>query len=190
MSDTETTDRATPRQRPRGRQPRAPDDRHDPHAVDGRGAEGQFGPSRHADGAGAGRLYAVVAIPALPIPSKPDWPNRDRFVLSVGHASMLLYCAAPPRRRRGDRPRRQEDRQGGGQPRRHRAVPPARLEDAGPSRISPHHGRRDDHRPARRRAAAIRSAWRSPSAGWRRATTSTASTCSTTTSTCCAATAT
>ncbi|MDQ2892963.1 MAG: transketolase [Pseudomonadota bacterium] len=24
-------------------------------------------------------------------PSTPDWPNRDRFVLSVGHASMLLY---------------------------------------------------------------------------------------------------
>jgi transketolase len=24
-------------------------------------------------------------------PSKPDWPNRDRFVLSGGHASMLLY---------------------------------------------------------------------------------------------------
>ena len=24
-------------------------------------------------------------------PQKPDWPNRDRFVLSVGHASMLLY---------------------------------------------------------------------------------------------------
>ncbi|MBW8745183.1 MAG: transketolase [Sphingomonas sp.] len=24
-------------------------------------------------------------------PDKPDWPNRDRFVLSVGHASMLLY---------------------------------------------------------------------------------------------------
>ncbi|WP_271300475.1 transketolase [Sphingomonas sp. CV7422] len=24
-------------------------------------------------------------------PAKPDWPNRDRFVLSVGHASMLLY---------------------------------------------------------------------------------------------------
>ncbi len=24
-------------------------------------------------------------------PDAPDWPNRDRFVLSVGHASMLLY---------------------------------------------------------------------------------------------------
>jgi len=24
-------------------------------------------------------------------PEDPDWPNRDRFVLSVGHASMLLY---------------------------------------------------------------------------------------------------
>jgi transketolase len=24
-------------------------------------------------------------------PDRPDWPNRDRFVLSVGHASLLLY---------------------------------------------------------------------------------------------------
>lgn len=24
-------------------------------------------------------------------PETPDWPNRDRFVLSIGHASMLLY---------------------------------------------------------------------------------------------------
>ncbi len=23
-------------------------------------------------------------------PANPDWPNRDRFVLSAGHASMLL----------------------------------------------------------------------------------------------------
>lgn len=25
-------------------------------------------------------------------PDMPDWANRDRFVLSVGHASMLLYA--------------------------------------------------------------------------------------------------
>jgi transketolase len=25
-------------------------------------------------------------------PAHPIWPNRDRFVLSVGHASMLLYA--------------------------------------------------------------------------------------------------
>lgn len=25
-------------------------------------------------------------------PDRPDWPNRDRFVLSCGHASMLLYA--------------------------------------------------------------------------------------------------
>src|ERR1051326_5837645 len=25
-------------------------------------------------------------------PQDPGWPNRDRFVLSIGHASMLLYA--------------------------------------------------------------------------------------------------
>jgi transketolase len=24
-------------------------------------------------------------------PADPEWPDRDRFVLSAGHASMLLY---------------------------------------------------------------------------------------------------
>jgi transketolase len=28
-------------------------------------------------------------------PQDPIWPNRDRFVLSMGHASMLLYVIAP-----------------------------------------------------------------------------------------------
>src|ERR1700741_1450595 len=28
-------------------------------------------------------------------PDDPAWPNRDRFVLSAGHASMLLYSLLP-----------------------------------------------------------------------------------------------
>ena len=174
----------------RRRLARAPDDRHDPHAVDGRGAEGQFGPSRHADGAGAGRLHAVVAIPALR--SRQARLAQPRPLRAVGRPCVdAALFAAPPRRRRGDR-RATASKTG---------KPAVSLddieqfrqlgvEDAGPPRISPHHRRRDDDRAARRRAAAIRSAWRSPSAGSRRATTSPASRCSTTTSTRSAATAT
>ena len=36
-------------------------------------------------------------------PEDPIWPNRDRFVLSMGHASMLAVRAAAPRRRQGGR---------------------------------------------------------------------------------------
>jgi transketolase len=31
-------------------------------------------------------------------PSTPDWPDRDRFVLSAGHGSMLLYAIHASRR--------------------------------------------------------------------------------------------
>ena len=33
-------------------------------------------------------------------PANPGWANRDRFVLSGGHGSMLLYQPAPPHRLR------------------------------------------------------------------------------------------
>ena len=69
-------------------------------------------------------------------PADPHWPDRDRFVLSAGHASMLLYASLHL----------------SGYDliaRRDQAVPPARLADAGPSRERRHAGRRDDHRPAR-----------------------------------------
>ena len=82
-------------------------------------------------------------------PQDPGWPNRDRFVLSNGHASMLLYsmlhlagvapAAAeprPPRRARGDA-------------RRHQELPSARQRLPRPPGIRPHRGRRDDHRAAR-----------------------------------------
>ena len=35
-------------------------------------------------------------------PAEPDWFDRDRFVLSAGHASMLLYSIAAPDRLRAD----------------------------------------------------------------------------------------
>lgn len=30
-------------------------------------------------------------------PTAPEWPDRDRFVLSAGHGSMLLYSLLPLR---------------------------------------------------------------------------------------------
>ena len=54
-----------------------------------------------------------------------DWPNRDRFVLSAGHASILLYSML---HLTGLRPH----------PRRPRGLPPVGLADPGPPRGPPH----------------------------------------------------
>ena len=55
----------------------------------------------HAAGAGhpGGSLSAVEMVTALYFhvlridPEKPDWPDRDRFILSKGHACPVLYAA-------------------------------------------------------------------------------------------------
>jgi len=39
----------------------------------------------------AGIAVEIFARHLRAVPEAPDWPNRDRFVLSCGHASMLLY---------------------------------------------------------------------------------------------------
>lgn len=40
----------------------------------------------------ASALYALYRDHLVADPAHPDWPNRDRFVLSSGHASSLLYA--------------------------------------------------------------------------------------------------
>jgi transketolase N-terminal domain/subunit len=60
-------------------------------ARDGRGGGGQLRPSGHADGHGRDRGGAV-ARHLKHDPADPRWADRDRFVLSNGHGSMLLYA--------------------------------------------------------------------------------------------------
>ena len=69
-------------------------------------------------------------------PTHPDWPDRDRFVLSAGHASMLLYSLLHLT----------------GYDllaRRAQALPPVGLEDARAPGVRPHARRRGDDRSAR-----------------------------------------
>ena len=69
-------------------------------------------------------------------PDDPIWPNRDRFVLSVGHASMLLYSMlhlTQASRRSTRSTKRSGDAVG--HARRHQAVPPARQQVPRPPRI-------------------------------------------------------
>jgi len=46
--------------------------------------------TRHGDGAGTSGPRLVLAV-LRHDPGRPDWPDRDRFILSNGHASILLY---------------------------------------------------------------------------------------------------
>ena len=66
-------------------------------------------------------------------PRNPAWPDRDRFVLSAGHASMLLYSPAPPERVRSAA-------------RGIAGVPAVGVAHAGPSGARPHARGRDHDR--------------------------------------------
>ena len=116
-------------------------------------------------------------------PDDPIWPNRDRFVLSAGHASMLLYSllhltgvkAVNPKYETLGEPSVTLDDIKQLPPARQPAAPAIRS-TAGPPASRP--------RPARSaRAWPPASAWRSPRSGWPRTSTGPASRCSTTTST-------
>ena len=69
-------------------------------------------------------------------PTHPDWPDRDRFVLSAGHASMLLYSLL--HLTGYDLPARGPQ-----------AVPPVGQPHARAPRVRADAGRRGDDRPAR-----------------------------------------
>ena len=81
-------------------------------------------------------------------PGDPIWPDRDRFVLSAGHASMLLYSLLSLAGVQAVDPD-YEVVGTGGRPRRHRTLPPARLAVPRPPRVPLDLGGRGDHRPAR-----------------------------------------
>ena len=72
------------------RETRTPEHQHHPYTLHGWSAEGEQRPSGHADGARP-LTYVIFDRFLRHSPSNPHWPNRDRFVLSNGHASMLLY---------------------------------------------------------------------------------------------------
>ena len=51
--------------------------------------------SGHPGGAlSAAEIMAALFFHKLRLdPQQPDWPERDRFILSKGHASAILYAA-------------------------------------------------------------------------------------------------
>ena len=122
-------------------------------------------------------------------PQDPIWPNRDRFVLSNGHASMLLWSVLHLTGTQAVNADYETVGQAVGHARRHQALPPARQPGAGSSRVPLGVGRRDHDRTARAGHRHQRRHGDRRSGGSRAATTSRASTSSTTTSTRSAATA-
>ena len=96
-------------------------------------------------GAADYRVRSLVALLAATIRSDPHWPDRDRFVLSAGHGSMLLYSLLHLSGYDLSLDELKHFRQWG-------------IEDAGPSRVRT--SRRASRRPPVRSARASRNARR------------------------------
>ena len=82
-----TSGHASPARRREARTARR---RHHPHPVHRRRPAGNSGHPGAPMGA-APMAYVLWTRFLHHAPTHPDWPDRDRFVLSAGHASMLLY---------------------------------------------------------------------------------------------------
>ena len=122
-------------------------------------------------------------------PKDPIWPDRDRFVLSNGHASMLLWSILHLTQVQAVNAEYETSGQAVGDAGRHPPLPATRQQGAGTSGVSS--GCPALKRPPVRwaRASPPASAWRSRANFWAHATTGQGSIYSTTTSTRSAATA-
>ena len=121
---------------------------HDPHAVDRRDPEGELGAPGHADGARAGRVRALAALPALR-PGTADLAEpRPLRALGGPRIDAPLLAAAP---RRGARGRLRIRGRGArvDHARRHQEVSSARLEVRRAPGVPLDVGDRDDDRAAR-----------------------------------------
>ena len=68
-------------------------------------------------------------------PDDPIWPNRDRFVLSVGHASTLLYAMLHLTGVKAVNPKYETLGELYCDARRHQAIPAAGRQDGGTPRV-------------------------------------------------------
>ena len=140
---------------------RSTGDQHDPHAVDRRRAGRPTPAIPGTPMALAPLVYTLWNRVMRFDPKDPIWPNRDRFVLSNGHASMLLWSVLHLTRHAGGQRRVRSAGQAVGHARRHQALPPARQQARRAIRSTT--GCRASRPPPARwgRASPPASAWRS-----------------------------
>src|SRR5881296_306225 len=105
--------------------PRAPDHQHHPHARDGRGAGGEIGTPRDADGDGSGRLLSVAGVPALRSRRSHLAQPRSVRALDGPRLDAALFDARARGREGGERQVRAAGPPGP-DTRRHQALPSAR----------------------------------------------------------------